>query len=130
MSPANSPSSSDAGGVGAARAATGTERHPETQAIHPAGQGHPLRVGLANICRRPCSPAQVAEHFWIGIELDLQVEMAVGQRDQQEAGCPQHGPRYLADRKPAPAAQPLLAHAALHPSHDAWVDTSQHDAVS
>jgi hypothetical protein len=38
-------------------------------------------VGLSDLCRRPRSPAEVAEHFWIGIELDLQVEMAVSKRD-------------------------------------------------
>jgi hypothetical protein len=38
-------------------------------------------VGLSDLCGRPRSPAEVAEHFWIGIELDLQVEMAVSKRD-------------------------------------------------
>ena len=81
---------------GAVRAATGTERHPETQAIHPAGQGHPPRVGLGDLCRRPRPPAEIAEHFRIRIELDLQAEMAVGKRDQQEASCPQDRLRHPA----------------------------------
>src|SRR5581483_3201463 len=81
---------------GAALAPVGTERHPEAEPVHPACQGHPARVGFGNLGPGARSPADVAEHFWIRIELDLQVEMAVGERDQEKAGGSQNGLRHLA----------------------------------
>lgn len=53
-------------------------------------------MGFGDLGPGPRSPADVAEHFWIGIELDLQIEMAVGKRDQEESGGPQNGLRHLA----------------------------------
>jgi hypothetical protein len=53
------------------------------------------------------------------MELDLQVEMAVGKRDRQKAGCPQDGLRHLATiasrHRPR---NPPLPHAALHLPQD------------
>lgn len=103
MSPMNSPSPSVAGGARTSLAATGTERHPEAQALHLASQGHPPRMRPGHLVPGPCPPIEIAQHLRIRIELDLQVEMPAGQRDQQQAGCPQNRLRHpatITDRTP------------------------------
>jgi len=94
-----------------ALAAIGAERHPEAQALHLAGQGHPPRMGLGHLIPGPCPPIEIAQHLRISIELDLQVEMPVGQWDQQQAGCPQNRLRHtttITDR--LPQRDPFSAH--------------------
>jgi hypothetical protein len=95
---------------GAARAATRTERHPETQAIHLAGQGPSSARGT----RRPLPPTALARPG-SGALLDRNragspgrdggrpAAPAAGGLSAGQAEAPGH------DRKPAPAAQPLAA---------------------
>ena len=66
-------------------AAIGPERHPVAQAVDLAARAIRLRMGGDHLVPGARPPADVAKHLRIGVELDLQLEVPVRQRDQQQA---------------------------------------------
>ena len=61
------------------------EADPHPQAVDLATPGHALLVPLPGLVGRPGAGGQVAQHLRVGVELDLEVQVLVGERHQGEA---------------------------------------------
>jgi hypothetical protein len=73
------------------------EAHPHAETVDLVGPAHPVDVLGARLVRGLRAGEQVAQHLGVGVELDLEVEMLVGERYEDQAVGSEHGLGHLAD---------------------------------
>jgi hypothetical protein len=72
----------------------GGESDPEAEPGRLFGGGEPAPVVLLEFGAGLSPRREVAHHFGVGVELDLQLDVLVGERERFQSRCRQHWPAH------------------------------------